>query len=601
MAFGWAASRLAAHRAWTLAQRSHVWNRPFAVYSRPCLNPERYLSASGIQVRAFASASTQGSAQPVAERLDIALDYDDQGRVTVTEPIHTQKVLLQRWEMEKQAAIQGGGEARVEKQHAKGKLTARERIMVMLDPGTFHELDMIKSSLEPGAIPGEGVVTGRGKIDGKDVYVYSQDFTVNGGTLSEAHGEKIMKVMNMAWESRVPIIGIQDSGGANIKKSVSSLAAYASIFNLNVKYSGSIPQISVICGPCAGGAVYSPGLTDFTFMVSETSFLFLTGPEVVRQALSEEVTFEGLGGAAVHARKSGVVHRACKDDVDALRQARNLLSFLPPSFEQPVPRVSTQDPVDRVDEALNRIIPEDSNTPYNMLNIVERIVDDGNFFEIQPEWAKSIIVGFGRFNGITTGIVANQPMHLAGVLDIDASCKAARFVRFCDAFNIPIVTLVDVPGFLPGSGMEHAGIIRHGSKLLYAYAEATVPKVSIITRKSYGGSHCCMSSKQLGDMGQTNYAYPGAEISVMGAKGAVQVLFQDALKKDKTGELRKKLEDEYQLEHCNAFMAAQRGYIDAIIEPKETRKIICSDLENLIRKKAGAFRLPMKKHDNLPL
>jgi propionyl-CoA carboxylase beta subunit len=494
----------------------------------------------------------------------------------------------------KEKAMLGGGIARIDKQHAGGKLTARERVDALVDPGSFREYDMLKEhrchefGMEKKTIPGDGVVTGHATINGRPVMIFSQDFTVFGGSLSETHAQKICKIMDKAMDLGVPVIGLNDSGGARIHEGVDSLAGYTEVFLRNVMASGVIPQISLIMGPCAGGAVYSPAITDFTFMVNQTSHLFVTGPEVVKAVTHEDVTFDELGGARVHTRKSGVAHNAFLNDADALANMRRFFDYLPLNNKDEAPVRETNDPRDRVDPALRMIVPADPNTPYDMREIVSRIVDDSEFFEIMPDFAKNIVVGFGRMDGRTVGVVANQPKELAGVLDIDASIKAARFVRFLDAFNIPIVTLVDVPGFLPGTDQEHNGIIRHGAKLLYAYAEATVPKVTVIVRKSYGGAYCVMSSKHL--RGDSNYSWPLGEIAVMGAKGAVEIIFRG-----KNVELETR---NYENKFASPSMAAKRGFVDDVIDPADTRARLIEDLELLRSKK---IENPWKKHGNIPL
>jgi len=482
----------------------------------------------------------------------------------------------------------------LETQHKKGKLSARERVTLLLDAGTFREYDALVEhrctdfGMENKRIAGDSLVSGRGLIGGRPCYVYSQDFTVNGGSLSLANAEKICKVMDQALLVKAPIIGLNDSGGARIQEGIDSLWGYGQVFQRNVTTSGVIPQLSLIMGPCAGGAVYSPAITDFIFMVQNTSYMFITGPEVVKSVTNEEVTQTELGGTKPHTTHSGVAHGAFANDIVALRKLRELFSFLPLSNESPVPEVPTYDSRDRIIPSLNTIIPPDPNQAYDMKEIIEKIVDDFHFFEIMPEYARNIIIGFGRMEGSTVGIIANQPRDLAGVLDINASVKGARFVRFCDAFGIPIIILSDVPGFLPGVAQEHGGIIRHGAKLLYAIAEATVPKISVITRKCYGGAYLVMGSKSL--TVDTNYVWPTTEIAVMGAKGAVEIIFR--------GQEVDKRTAEYQSRFANPLPAAQRGYIDEIIEPSHTRKIICEDLEVLKTKERN---VPWKKHGNIPL
>jgi propionyl-CoA carboxylase beta chain len=492
------------------------------------------------------------------------------------------------------AAQQGGGEKRIAAQHAKGKLTARERLELLLDEGSFEEWDAFVEhrctdfGMEGQRIPGDGVVTGFGTIGGRLVYVFSQDFTVFGGTLSEAYATKICKIMDQALKVGAPVIGLNDSGGARIQEGVASLAGYTEVFQRNVLASGVIPQLSLIMGPCAGGAVYSPAMTDFIFMVQDSSYMFVTGPDVVKTVTHEAVTHEELGGASTHTRTSGVADLAFKNDIEALLETRRLFEFLPSSNRGPAPRRTTPDPINRAEPSLATLVPESANKPYDMKELITKVVDEGDFFELQPEYAGNIIIGFGRMDGQTVGFVANQPMVLAGCLDIASSTKAARFVRFCDCFNIPIVTFVDVPGFLPGVNQEHNGIIKHGSKLLYAYAEATVPKVTVITRKAYGGAYCVMSSKHL--RGDVNYAWPSAEIAVMGAKGAVEIIFRGEGSAEKVAE--------YQEKFANPFSAATRGFIDDIIEPAQTRFRLIRALNSLATKQ---LENPWKKHDNIPL
>ncbi|MGM0406680.1 MAG: acyl-CoA carboxylase subunit beta [Bacteroidota bacterium] len=500
----------------------------------------------------------------------------------------------------------GGGESKIESQHNKGKLTARERIEILLDEGSFEEFDMFVThrctnfGLEKKKILGDGVVTGSGTVDGRVVYVYSQDFTVFGGSLSETFAKKICKVMDMAMKVGAPVIGINDSGGARIQEGVTSLAGYAEIFQRNIMASGVIPQISAIFGPCAGGAVYSPALTDFIMMTEDTSYMFVTGPKVVKTVTGEDITTEDLGGANIHASKSGVSHFLLEDEEEGLLLIRKLLSYLPQNNLEEPPVLECTDPIDRLDDALNEIIPENPNQPYDVTDIIYSLVDHNEFLEIHRNYAKNIVVGFAKFDGMSVGIVANQPNFLAGVLDIDASRKAARFVRFCDAFNIPILTLVDVPGFLPGSSQEYGGIIIHGAKLMFAYGEATVPKITITLRKSYGGAHDVMSSKQLrGDM---NYAWPSAEIAVMGSRGAVEVLYGRELSEienpDEKAKAVAKKEDEYREKFANPYLAASMGYIDDVIEPRNSRFRIIRALEMLQTKKDTN---PPKKHSNIPL
>ena len=500
----------------------------------------------------------------------------------------------------------GGGPERIEAQHGKGKLTARERIALLLDEGSFEEFDMFVQhrcthfGMDKQHFDGDGVVTGSGTIAGRPVYVFAQDFTVSGGSLSKTMSEKICKVMDMAIRCGAPCIGLNDSGGARIQEGVDSLAGFGDIFERNILGSGVVPQISGIFGPCAGGAVYSPALTDFTIMVKNTSYMFLTGPAVVKSVTGEEVTQEELGGAQVHASKSGVAHFAADSEEEGIATIRELLSFLPQNNREEAPFVPTNDPVSRVDDTLNNIIPDNPNKAYDMYGVIRSIVDDGKFFEIHKDFAKNIIVGFAHMNGRSVGIVANQPNVLAGVLDINASRKAARFVRFCDAFNIPLVTLVDVPGFLCGTQQEYGAIITNGAKLLYAYGEATVPKVTVTLRKSYGGAHIVMSCKQL--RGDLNYAWPSANIAVMGADGAVKILYAKDMKAAVEPEDKQKIYDEKKKEYedlfSNPYQAAQKGYIDDVIEPRNTRFRVIRALEQLAAKTQD---VPAKKHDNLPL
>ncbi len=500
----------------------------------------------------------------------------------------------------------GGGEKRIESQHKKGKFTARERIDMLLDEGSFEEFDMFVThrctnfGMENEQYLGDGVVTGTGTIDGRVVYVFSQDFTVFGGSLSETFAQKICKVMDMAMKMGAPIIGINDSGGARIQEGVNSLAGYAEIFERNILASGVIPQISAIFGPCAGGAVYSPALTDFILMTDKSSYMFVTGPKVVKTVTGEDITTEDLGGANVHASKSGVAHFLCDDEEEGILLIRKLISYLPQNNLEEAPITECNDPIERIDEALNSIIPENPNQPYDVKDIIYSIVDNSEFLEIHRNYAKNIIIGFAKLNGMSVGIVANQPNFLAGVLDIESSRKAARFVRFCDSFNIPILTLVDVPGFLPGSTQEYGGIIIHGAKLMFAYGEATVPKVTVTLRKSYGGAHDVMSSKQL--RGDVNYAWPTAEIAVMGAAGAIEVLEGRKLKSIEDPEERAKYiaekEEEYKKKFANPYNAAKYGYIDDVIEPMNTRFRIIRAFQTLATKKDT---LPPKKHSNIPL
>src|SRR6266516_337911 len=497
----------------------------------------------------------------------------------------------------------GGGERRIEAQHAKGKLTARERLDLLLDQGTFVEIDRFvthRSSsfgLDNEHYYGDGVVTGYGKIDGRLVYVFSQDFTVFGGSLSETHGEKICKVMDLAMRNGAPIIGLNDSGGARIQEGVVSLGAYAEIFLRNVLASGVIPQISAVMGPCAGGAVYSPAMTDFIFMVEGIGHMFVTGPNVLKTVTHEDVTFDQLGGSMVHNSTSGVAHFSCPSEPDCIRMIRQLMSFIPSNNLEDPPRITPIDSPTRSEVALDSIIPDNPNKPYDMKAVIGHIVDDGDFFEVQELFAANIVVGFARLNGRSIGIVAQQPGTLAGVLDINSSDKAARFVRFCDCFNIPIITFVDVPGFLPGVSQEYNGIIRHGAKLFFAYCEAMVPKITVITRKAYGGAYDVMNSKHV--RGDINYAWPTAEIAVMGAEGAVNILFKDEIDKAKDADQRRKeLIAEYTAKFANPYIAASRGYIDEIIEPRFTRIKLITTLEMLKNKRDSN---PPKKHGNIPL
>ncbi|MEA4840173.1 MAG: acyl-CoA carboxylase subunit beta [Bacteroidales bacterium] len=497
----------------------------------------------------------------------------------------------------------GGGEKSIQKQHDKGKYTARERIDMLLDEGSFEEFDMFVKhrctnfGQDKKHYLGDGVVTGYGTIDGRLVYVFAQDFTVWGGSLSETMALKICKVMDQAMKMGAPVIGINDSGGARIQEGINALAGYAEIFQRNILASGVIPQISGIFGPCAGGAVYSPALTDFTIMTKGTSYMFLTGPKVVKTVTGEDVTQEQLGGASVHATKSGVTHFAVEDEEEGLKLIRHLLSFIPQNNLEETPIVDCNDPIDRLEDSLNEIIPDNPNKPYDMFEVIGAIVDNGEFLQVHSDYAKNMIIGFARFNGQSVGIVANQPKMLAGVLDSNASRKAARFVRFCDCFNIPLVTLVDVPGFLPGTGQEYGGVILHGAKLLYAYGEATVPKVTVTLRKSYGGAHIVMSCKQL--RGDINYAWPTAEIAVMGASGAVEVLYAKEVKaSEDPAAVTAAKEQEYIDAFQNPYKAAQYGYIDDVIEPRNTRFRVIRALQQLSTKK---LTNPSKKHGNIPL
>ena len=507
--------------------------------------------------------------------------------------------ILQELEDRRAAARAGGGEKRVAAQHAKGKLTARERIELLLDEDSFEEFDMFVThratdfGIDAQRPAGDGVVTGWGTVNGRMIYVFAQDFTVFGGSLSETHAQKICKIMDMAMQNGAPVIGLNDSGGARIQEGVASLAGYAEVFQRNILASGVVPQISVIMGPCAGGAVYSPAMTDFIFMVKDSSYMFVTGPDVVKTVTNEVVTAEELGGASTHTKKSSVADGAFEDDVEAMAEVRRLIDFLPASNrEKPPVRPFFDDP-DRVEHSLDTLIPDNPNTPYDMKELIEKLADEGDFYEIQEDYAKNILTGFIRLEGTTVGVVANQPTVLAGCLDIDSSRKAARFVRFCDAFSIPLLTLVDVPGFLPGTAQEYGGVIKHGAKLLYAYGEATVPKVTVITRKAYGGAYDVMASKHL--RGDFNYAWPTAEIAVMGAKGAVEILYRSELgDADKIAERTKDYEDRF----ANPFVAAERGFIDEVIQPHNTRKRVCRAFASL---KGKQLENPWKKHDNLPL
>ena len=507
--------------------------------------------------------------------------------------------IIRQLEERRARARAGGGKARVKAQHDRGKLTARERLDLLLDPDSFEEWDMFvehrstEFNMDKNFVPGDGVVVGHGNINGRLVFVYSQDFTVFGGSLSETHAEKICKIMDQAIKVGAPIIGLNDSGGARIQEGVSSLAGYGEVFQRNVMASGVVPQISVVMGPCAGGAVYSPATTDYVFMVKDTSYMFVTGPDVVKAVTHEEVTQEELGGAITHSTKSGVADMAFETDVDALEQLRIFVDFIPSSNLERPPEIPTDDQANRQEPSLDTLIPEDPNASYDVMELITKVVDENNFFELQPDYAKNIIVGYGRMDGGTVGIVANQPTVLAGCLDINASVKAARFIRFCDCFNIPIIMLVDVPGFLPGTQQENGGLIRHGAKLLFAFAEATVPKVTIITRKAYGGAYIVMGSKHL--CGDVNYAWPSAEIAVMGAKGAVEIIFRGDLNDE---EKIKERELEYQQRFSNPFHVGTRGYIDDVIMPHNTRWRIIRSLRMLKNKKQ---ELPWKKHGNIPL
>ena len=506
---------------------------------------------------------------------------------------------LQQLEAKRALARLGGGEKRIAAQHAKGKLTARERLEILLDEGSFEEWDMfvehrcVDFGMQDQRIPGDGVVTGYGMINGRLVFVFSQDFTVFGGALSQAHAEKICKVMDQAMKVGAPVIGLNDSGGARIQEGVASLGGYAEVFQRNVMASGVVPQISMVMGPCAGGAVYSPAMTDFIFMVKDSSYMFVTGPEVVKTVTHEEVSAEELGGAVAHTTKSGVADLAFENDVDALLMLRRLYNYLPLNNREKAPVRPSGDPADRTDTSLDTLVPANANKAYDMKELIAKVVDDGDFFELQTDYARNIVIGFARMDGNTVGIVANQPLVLAGCLDIKSSIKAARFIRFCDAFNIPVITFVDVPGFMPGTSQEYGGIIKHGAKLLYAYAECTVPKVTVITRKAYGGAYDVMSSKHL--RGDVNFAWPSAEIAVMGAKGAVEIIFrEDKADPDKLAAR----EAEYKARFANPFVAGARGYIDDVILPSETRKRICRSLLMLRDKEVEN---PWREHGNIPL
>ncbi|MFH0916528.1 MAG: acyl-CoA carboxylase subunit beta [bacterium] len=510
---------------------------------------------------------------------------------------------IERLRMMKVEALHGGGLERMEARRKTGRKTARERVIELLDPGTFVELDMFVTHLcrdfgmDKKQVLGDGVITGYGKVAGRDVYVFSQDFTVFGGSLGEMFAQKIVKVMDLAMKNGAPVVGLNDSGGARIQEGVVSLGGYAEIFFRNVMASGVVPQISAIMGPCAGGAVYSPAMTDFTIMVKGTSHMFITGPEVIKTVTGEEVTFEELGGAMTHNTRSGVAHLAADDEAQCLEMIRTLLSYVPQNNLEEAPRTECDDPSDRTDEELDFIVPPDPNKPYHMRDVVERIVDHGEFFEIMPHWGQNLMIGFARLGGRSIGIVGNQPDHRAGTLDIEASVKGARFVRFCDAFNIPLVTFVDVPGFMPGTAQEHGGIIRNGAKLLYAFCEATVPKLTVITRKAYGGAYDVMCSKHI--RADFNFAWPSAEIAVMGPEGAVNIIFRKEIDDaEDPAARRRELVAEYREKFASPYIAAQRGYIDDIIEPMETRPRLVSALEACASKREGR---PPKKHGNIPL
>jgi len=509
------------------------------------------------------------------------------------------KDIIQELERRRETARLGGGQRRIEAQHKRGKLTARERIGLLLDEGSFEEFDMFVEhrctdfGMEDTKFPGDGVVTGWGTINGRVVYLFAKDFTVFGGSLSETHAKKINKIQDMALQNRAPIIGLFDAGGARIQEGVAALGGYGEVFLRNVLASGVIPQISVIMGPCAGGDVYSPAMTDFIFMVRDTSYMFVTGPDVVKTVTNEEVTAEELGGASIHTTKSSIADNAYDNDVEVLLQMRRLMDFLPSNNLSGVPELPTRDSAKRIEASLDTLIPENPNKPYDIKELITKVSDEGDFFEIQEAFAKNIVVGFARMEGRTVGIVANQPMVLAGVLDADSSRKAARFVRFCDCFEIPLVTFVDVPGFLPGTAQEYGGLIKHGAKLLFAYSEATVPKVTVITRKAYGGAYDVMSSKHI--RGDVNYAWPSAEIAVMGSKGAAEIIYRSELgDPEKIAQRSAEYEDRF----ANPFVAAERGYIDEVILPRNTRVRICRAL-NMLRNKT--VENPWKKHDNIPL
>jgi propionyl-CoA carboxylase beta chain len=507
--------------------------------------------------------------------------------------------ILEQLDAKRAAARLGGGERRIKAQHERGKLAARERIELLLDPDSFEEADMFVEhrcgdfGMADQRIPGDGVVTGHGTINGRLVFVFSQDFTVFGGSLSEAHAEKICKIMDRAMEVGAPVIGINDSGGARIQEGVASLAGYAEVFMRNVLGSGVVPQISLIMGPCAGGAVYSPAMTDFIFMVRDTSYMFVTGPDVVRTVTNETVTQEELGGAGTHTSRSGVADLAFDNDVQAMHEVRRFMDFLPLNNREKPPLRPSFDDADRIDHSLDTLVPPNPNKPYDMKELITKVVDEGDFFELKPDFARNILTGFARIEGSTVGIVANQPMVLAGCLDIDSARKAARFVRFCDCYSIPLITFVDVPGFLPGTAQEYGGIIEHGAKLLYAYAEATVPKITVITRKAYGGAYVVMSSKHL--RGDVNYTWPTAEVAVMGPKGAVEIIFRADMGDPAAIEARTQ---EYRQQFANPFIAARRGFIDDVIMPSGTRRRVAHALRWLADKK---LQNPWKKHGNIPL
>ena len=509
---------------------------------------------------------------------------------------------LRKLETMKEDAFLGGGAKRIEAQHRKGKLTARERIDLLLDEGSFEEFDLLMTgraglSTGLGEFPGDGVITGHGTIDGREVFIFSQDFTIVGGALGEAHAQKICKVMDHAVRVGAPIIGLNDSGGARIQEGVESLAAYGEIFHRNVQASGVVPQISCVMGPCAGGAVYSPAITDFTFMVENTSYMFVTGPNVVKTVTHQDITAEELGGAMVHSKKSGVAHFAFPNDILCLREVRRLINYLPSNNRQQAPILDLRDPAERTDPALDYLVPANPNQTYDMKILITSILDGAEFLEIHPHFARNIIVGFGRLGGQTIGLIANQPAVLAGVLDVQSSEKAARFVRFCDAFNIPLICLVDVPGFMPGPEQEHGGIIRHGAKLLYAFSEATVPRITVIIRKAYGGAYDVMNSKHIGcDM---NFAWPIAEIAVLGPKGAAQIIYRKEIEEaDNPEEMLARMTEEYRQTYANPFMAAKRGFIDDVINPRDTRHRLIRSLQFLENKRTIR---PKRRHGNIPL
>jgi propionyl-CoA carboxylase beta chain len=522
--------------------------------------------------------------------------------MTATKEPSVNEKIKQLNSLREQARL-GGGQKRIEEQHDKGKLTARERIELLLDEGSFNEIDQFvvhqcaEFGMSERKIPGDGVVTGYGTVDGRLVYVFSQDFTVFGGSLGEMFAKKVCKLMDLALKTGAPVIGLNDSGGARIQEGVASLAGYGDIFFRNVISSGVVPQISAVMGPCAGGAVYSPALTDFIIMVDKTSHMFITGPDVVKTVLGQEVSFEDLGGAMVHSQTSGVAHFIAKDEEQCIQIIKKILSYLPSNYMEDPPVVETGDDPNRTDEGITKVLPDDPDRPYDVKQIILRIVDNGDFFEIQPLWAQNIVIGFARLNGRTIGIVANQPAHYSGALDINSAMKAGRFVRFCDAFNIPIVTFVDVPGFLPGIEQEHGGIIKHGSKLLYAYCEATVPKITVILRKDYGGAYDVMGSKHSG--ADINYAWPTAEIAVMGPHGAINIIFRKEIAEAKDPRQKhNELVNEYRTKFASPYIAAQKGYIDEVIEPSATRPKLISALESLATKREAR---PSRKHSNVPL